>query len=254
LSSSTPPAPEPSAPATAPGPPGRLKHYFIRYTIRFFVGCYLRVRFEGADRIPGGTPYVLNFNHPNWVDPFLVASHWPDRPRLFIFGPKEEDMRIGWRNRAITWSRMALPFKPSRTNLLDTTRRATGVLAAGYVLAIAAEGRLSEGEGEMANLQEGAAFIALRAGVPIVPLAIIGTRWLRFGKRVTMRVGRPLYPGGRRADRRSVGALTAELRVAMEEMLAGAHEEPPPGRFGRWLTDVFNERPWLEEQKDHHDH
>ena len=84
---------------------------------------------------------------------------------------------------------MAVPFRPSKTDLLDTTRRATSVLKAGYVLALAGEGRLSDREGAIVPLEDGAAFFALRAGVPIVPMAIIGARWLRFGKTVTMRVG-----------------------------------------------------------------
>jgi 1-acyl-sn-glycerol-3-phosphate acyltransferase len=237
LSPSSPPAPELGGP---------LKRSFIRYGVRFFVGCYLRVRLERAENIPTDTAYVLNFNHPNWVDPFLIASHWPDRRPLFIFGPKEEDMLVGRRNRVIRWSRMAVPFRPSRTDMLDTTRRALGVLNADYVLAIAGEGRLSDREGAIVPLREGAAFIALRAHVPIVPLAIIGTRWLRFGKRITMRVGVPIPVEGR-ADRQSLAALTAKLTESLEGLLEGAQEGAPPGRFGRWVTDVFNERPWLNE-------
>ncbi len=232
----------------APEPGGRLKRAFIRYGIRLFVAGYLRVRFEGGGLIPKGTAYLLNFNHPSWADPFLIAAYWPTERPLFIFGPKEEDMRAGWRNRLISWSRMAVPFKPSRSDLLDTTRRATAVLSAGYVLAIAGEGRLSDRSDEVVRLQDGAAFIALRAGVPIVPVAIVGTRWLHFGKRVTLRVGQPIAVGGR-ADRPSVAALTRRLEGTMNEMLAGAPPEMVPRRFGRWVTDVFNDRPWLTEDR-----
>jgi 1-acyl-sn-glycerol-3-phosphate acyltransferase len=233
--------------SSAPSPPGLLKSIFLRYGIRFFVGSYLRVRHEGFDLVPDA-PYLLNFSHPNWVDPFLVASHWPRRHRVFILGPKEEDMRTGWRNRLIGWSHVAVPFKPSKSDLIDTTRRAVSVLKAGYVLGIAGEGRLSDREGAIVPLQDGAAFFALRANVPIVPMAIIGTRWLRFGKRITMRVGPAIELRGRRADREGVISVTEELQAAMEQLLIGVREEPPPGPFGRWLTDLFNERPWLLEQ------
>jgi len=167
-----------------PRRPGRLRRAFLRNAIRFFVGSYLRVRHEGFETLPD-PPYLLMFSHPNWVDPFLLASHWPSRHTLFIFGPQEEDMNSGWRNALIRWSQMSVPFRPSKTDLIDTTRRATGVLKAGYVLALAGEGRLSDREGAIVPLQDGAAFFALRADVPVVPLAIIGTRWLRFGKPVT---------------------------------------------------------------------
>jgi 1-acyl-sn-glycerol-3-phosphate acyltransferase len=199
------------------------------------------------DRIPTGTPYLLCFSHPNWVDPFLLVAFWPDNPRMFIFGPREEDMATGWRNRVIGWSRAAVPFKPSKSNLLDTTRRAMAILERGSVLAIAGEGRLSDREGAIVPLQDGAAFLALRAGVPVVPVAIIGTRWLHFGKRITLKVGSPLTPDGLRPDRPGVAAFTARLQAAMTELLAGVEEGPPPGPFGRWVTDLFNERPWLDE-------
>jgi 1-acyl-sn-glycerol-3-phosphate acyltransferase len=246
------PSPAPEAPRFSrytPQRPGRFRRAFLHNAIRFFVGCYLRVRHENLDTLPE-PPYLLMFSHPNWVDPFLLASHWPDPRRLFIFGPKEEDMNVGWRNALIRWSQMAVPFRPSKTDLLDTTRRATAVLNAGYVLALAGEGRLSDREGAIVPLQDGAAFFALRARVPVVPLAIIGTRWLRFGKTITMRAGPVVTTDGRRADREGVAALTEELQSALEALLVGVKDEPPPGWFGRWLTDVFNERPWLNEPPD----
>lgn len=231
----------------APEPAGWLKRNFIRYALRFLISCYLRVRLERLELLPAGPQYLLSFSHPNWVDPFLLAAFWPKRHRLLIFGPKEEDMMSGWRNHVISWSHLAVPFKPSKSDLLDTTRRATGALKANFVLAIAGEGRLSDREGAIVPLEDGAAFFALRAGVPIVPLAVIGTRWLHFGTRVTMRVGPPLPVDGLRADREGVALLTVRLQAAMEELLVGVSETPPPGRFGRWVTDIFNERPWLNE-------
>ncbi len=173
------------------------------------IRCYLRVRLAGVDNIPTDTPYVLCFSHPNWVDPFLFVAFWPERPPLFIFGPREEDMAVGWRNRLIGWSEMGVPFKPHRSDLLDTTRRAVGVLKAGNVLIIAGEGRLSDREGEIVPLYDGPAYFALRAKVPVLPVAVIGTRWLRFGGTVTLRAGMLLPIDGLRADRAGVETLTA---------------------------------------------
>src|SRR3712207_6504399 len=78
LSGKSSPAPEPTSGGGQPSPRrgGLLKRSFIRYAIRFFVGCYLRVRRQGFERLPE-PPYLLVFSHPNWVDPFLLASQWP---------------------------------------------------------------------------------------------------------------------------------------------------------------------------------
>jgi len=226
-------------------PPGRLKHGFIRIGLRLLISCYLRVRVAGLDKIPGDRAYVLNFSHPSWMDPLLLVAFWPEPPMVYIFGPKEEDMQVGWRNALMNWSRASVPFKPSKSDLLETTRRAVRVLSAGKVLAIAGEGRLSDREGAIVPLQDGSAFFALRAGVPIVPVAIIGTRWLRFGKRVTIRAGEPLSTQGMRANREGVLELTERLQAATDALLVGVVDEPPPGPFGRWLTELFADRPWL---------
>jgi 1-acyl-sn-glycerol-3-phosphate acyltransferase len=246
------PSPRPRRPPLLPvlDPPGPLKYNFVRYGLRFLIACYLRIRVEGADRLPRDSGYLICFSHPNWVDPLLLVAHWPDTRWLYIFGPREADMRVGWRNKLIVWGRISVPFRPTKNDLLDTTRRAVGVLRKGHLLAIAGEGRLSDREGAIVPLEDGPAFLALRAGVPIVPAAVIGTRWLGFGKRVTVRIGAPVPTAGLRADRETVARVTAELQVAVEELLVGVEEEPPPGPFGRWFTDVFNERPWLTEQQE----
>jgi len=229
-------------------PPGRLKYNFIRYGLRFLVGCYLRVRVEGAQLLPADRPYLICFSHPNWVDPMIVVGHWPDKRWVYVFGPRERDMREGWRNKLIVWGRLSVPFRPSKADLLETTRRAVGVMKKGNLLALAGEGRLSDREGAIVPLQDGAAFFALRAGVPIVPVAIIGTRWLRFGKRVIMRIGEAVPTDGMRADRETVAQVTAVLQAALEKLLVGVADEGPPGPFGRWMTETFNERPWLNDK------
>lgn len=64
----------------------------------------------------------------------------PFRPRLYFFGPKEEDMAVGGRNRLMSWTRTSVAYRPGKSDLLDATRRVGAVIAAGGVLAIAGEG------------------------------------------------------------------------------------------------------------------
>ena len=80
-------------------------------------------------------------------------------------------MGMGGRNRLMYWTGTAIPYKPGKNDLLDATRRVGAVLATGSVVAIAGEGRIHVRETELLPLSEGAAYFALRSGVPLVPIA-----------------------------------------------------------------------------------
>lgn len=217
------------------------RYWLTRIVISVLVRAYLRVRLDGRERLPGG-PAIYCFNHLNWTDPFMLLATLPGRPRLFFFGPKEEDMSSGGRNRLMTWTGTAIPYKPAKTDLREATRRVERVLAAGGVVAIAGEGRIHALERSLLPLSEGPAYFALRAGVPIVPVVIAGSSWLRFGGRVTVTVGEAIAVEGR-PTRAAVDGLTERTWSAMYAQVAGASEPAPPGPFGRWLTEVFNDWP-----------
>jgi hypothetical protein len=78
--------------------------------------------------------------------------------------------------------------------------------------------------------------------VPIVPVAVNGGSWLDLRRTLRVRVGRPI-PTGERATSEIVAALTAETWLALKALVADAPEPAVPGRFGRWLTELFNDWP-----------
>jgi 1-acyl-sn-glycerol-3-phosphate acyltransferase len=232
--------------ALLPGPPihpirRSIRYWISRLLVWFLVRCYVRLRVEGRERLPAG-PAIYCFNHLSWADPFVLMAVLPFRPRLFFFGPKEEDMRAGGRNRVMYWTGTAIAYKPGKNDLIDTTRRVGAVLDTGAVVAIAGEGRIGAVESSLLPINEGAAYFALRSGVPLVPMAISGTSWLRFAGRVRVRVGAPLVAAGR-PSRVAVEALTNRLGEALAGLVADAPPVARPGRVGQWLTERFNEWP-----------
>lgn len=232
--------------AVLPGPPispwrRTVRYWVSRIVVAGLTRGYLRVRLDARERLPPG-PAIYCFNHMSWADPFVLMAVLPFRPRLWFFGPKEEDLRVGGRNRVMYWTGSAIPYKPAKNDLLEATRRVGAVIAAGGVVAIAGEGRIHPRESQLLPLSDGAAFFALRSSVPLVPMSISGTSWLRFGGRVLVRVGEPIEASGR-ANREAVTELTARLTVALKALIADAPDVPEPGRIGRWVTERFNDWP-----------
>ena len=218
-----------------------FRYWVTRITAWIVVRAYLRPRLEGRARLPAG-PAIYCFNHMNWSDPFVLMAILPLRPRLYFFGPKEEDMDVGGRNRVMSWTRTTVSYRPGKNDLLEATRRVSAVLASGGVLGIAGEGRIHASERELLPLEEGPAYFALRAGVPLVPIAISGTSWLRLGRRVHVVVGEPLLATGR-PTREAVTELTARCWSALHALVADRPDFRRPGPVGRWLTEAFNDWP-----------
>ena len=216
--------------------------YWVSRAVAWIVArAYLRPRLEGRERLPD-RPAIYCFNHMNWMDPFVLMATLPMKPRLYFFGPKEEDMAVGPRNRIMNWTCATVPYRPGKNDLLEATRRVSAVLASGGVLAIAGEGRIHASEHDLLRLEEGPAYFALRSGVLLVPIAISGTSWLKLGRRIRVVVGEPIEVTGR-PRREAVDELTARCWTALHALVADRPDFPPPGPVGRWVTEVFNDWP-----------
>jgi 1-acyl-sn-glycerol-3-phosphate acyltransferase len=187
---------------------------------------YFRLRVEGAAHLPAAGPCVLAANHVSYADPIVLATACP-RPVRFIVD------RGQYRRPLVHWIAAGTGAIPVENNPRDlgSVRRALQALHDGAVLGIFPEGARSA-DGALGALRPGAALLALRAGVPLVPAAIVGMfhaysrhHLLPRPLPVTVRFGAPLpIPGSwrRHAAREHLDEATRLLAEALGALLRQA--------------------------------
>jgi 1-acyl-sn-glycerol-3-phosphate acyltransferase len=188
-----------------------------------------RARVTGQKRLPADGGYVLAPSHRSMMDVTLVAVV---TQRKIRFMGKAEVFRIpvlGWLFRTLGGLEVARDGTDRKA-----LRDAMVMLQAGDPLVVFPEGTRQNGP-KIQPLQPGAAYLALRANVPIVPVGIAGTeeiarssgrRLPRFG-RVAIVVGEPLLPPARTTSavpRAEVDALTTRLAEELQQVFDEALE------------------------------
>lgn len=181
----------------------------------------------GAGNLPQSGPFLIAPLHRSDID-FLIVARITRRRLRFI---AKSGIFV---NRPFNWLIETLGAFPVHRQATDREafNRALEILLAGEPLVIFPEGTRNTGP-TIGPTREGAAYLALRAGVPLVPVGLAGTdRVLARGKRlprparVAAVVGEPLMAGvahhagdgRRRVPRSAVHALTEELRRAIQAL------------------------------------
>jgi 1-acyl-sn-glycerol-3-phosphate acyltransferase len=131
----------------------------------------VRVTVEGLDRVVPGTTYVFVSNHQSIYDTPVVFSSLPFQLRIIAKESLSKFPVLGWhlrRGRHLFVDRR----HPDRAGIL---RRWRALVSEGLSLIIYAEGTRSP-DGRVARFKAGSFLLAIEAQLPVVPVAIIGTR------------------------------------------------------------------------------
>jgi len=199
--------------------------------IRLYAHAMLRaagVRHQasGLENIPGGT-CVFVCNHQSHFDPLLVLAHLSRHTR---FVAKAELFQIPVFGPALKATGMIRVERTGGERDRQTIRDAVAQVRERVSVVFFPEGTRSE-SGELKPFKKGAATLAIEAGVPVVPIAVAGTkeilpkgaRWIHGGQRAVMRVGEQLSTRGLGPEDRD--ALTARMREAVQNLLDEANAE-----------------------------
>jgi 1-acyl-sn-glycerol-3-phosphate acyltransferase len=131
----------------------------------------VRVRVEGLERISPGTTYVFVSNHQSIYDIPVIFASLPLQLRIIAKQSLSKFPVLGWHLRR--GGHLFVDRRhPDRAGILARWR---ALVTDGLSLIIFAEGTRSA-DGHVARFKAGSFLLAMQAGLPIVPLSVIGTR------------------------------------------------------------------------------
>jgi 1-acyl-sn-glycerol-3-phosphate acyltransferase len=147
----------------------RIMHFWARWLLRLgFVKC----RVFGIEKLDRTRPYVLASNHASYMDTPVVISSIPLQFRFFAKKGLFSIPFLGWHLRHA--GHLPVVRDDPRASIKSMTEGAKLIALRKVSMLLFPEGGRTERG--LRPFKEGAAYLAIKAGVPAVPVALIGTR------------------------------------------------------------------------------
>jgi 1-acyl-sn-glycerol-3-phosphate acyltransferase len=186
----------------------------------------VRVTVEGLDRIDPKQPYVFIGNHASYFDTPVALAYIPAQ---FRFLAKRGLFQIPFLGTHLSRAgHIPVPREDPRASVKTMQLAAEKIQQKKISLLIFPEGGRSH-DGILRPFKEGGAYIAIRAGVPVVPVVMLGTREiLPYGGgvpqagAVVMKVLSPIDTTNMSLKER--GRLTEQVRELILSELEPAHK------------------------------
>jgi 1-acyl-sn-glycerol-3-phosphate acyltransferase len=199
---------------------GRRLHWFSRTWSRLIMKTILSpVKVTGLDKIDLSKPYVYALNHASALDIPVLYVNLPFQFRIVF---KKELLAypiVGWQLRR---SGQVCIDQQKPTNSIAAIRSAVKSLRAGMPLVIFPEGGRTP-DGDIKPFLPGAFFLAIKAQVDIVPVALVGTYELLpmntyhiKCRPLEMRVGEPISTAG--MTMRDLEVVSTKVLQEMEKL------------------------------------
>src|SRR5438132_3529840 len=205
----------------------------VRLVASLLLPLLFRFDIRGLERVPN-TAFVLIANHLGWMDALSLLALFPAEPRIHLLADPTSMMK----NRPL-WTLVRatggiVPVDRAQRGNALLFKHVDLCLKKGGVVAVFPEGDFGPREGQLLPFKKGFAHFAVEAGVPVLPVALVGMKEVWLGKRLLLKVGQPILTTGKTIDevhRLGEEAIASLLPVYVE----------PSGRkpLRRWLTSLF---------------
>ena len=200
-------------------------YQFARAIVLSVCKVFFRVRVVGLENVPASGPYIVAPSHRSNLDvPFAAFV----TRRTIRFLAKEELFTPGFGEKL--FNALGAIAVDRGTADRGALRKIEAALKEGSVVGLFPEGTRKSGP-EIADLFDGTTYLAVKLGVPIVPVGIGGSEYiLAKGRkiprihRVAVSVGKPIVAPELegRARRAAAGRLTAELHTELQRVFEDA--------------------------------
>jgi len=179
---------------------GTTQHRLARQWARMLLAVsFVSATVRGAERLDPDTSYVVVANHSSYMDIPALYSALPLELRFFAKKGLFSIPLLGWHLRRA--GHLPVVRDDARASLKSMSDGAKLMRERGIsVLLFPEGGRTVEG---MRQFKEGAAYIAIKAGVPVVPVGLVNMRsvlpmnsWLLRPARVEIQIGEPIDTSG----------------------------------------------------------
>ena len=201
----------------------RAAYKIVRFIVTSFCRTWCRMTIEGRENVPAEGPFLLAPTHRSILDT-PIASGVTHRRMRFMGADKY------WKNRAFGRLLTSLGGFPVSRGTADreALKRCIAVLEGGEPLVLFPEGERKSGP-LVAPLFDGATYVAVKAGVPIVPVGIGGSeRVMPKGakfispRKVHVVVGKPIPTAtdaqNPKAQRDAARQLTVDLHAELQRV------------------------------------
>ena len=185
----------------------------------------IRVQVEGLDNIPSGV-CIFAANHVSNMDPLAFVPAIPRRVSLLA---KKQVFRIPILSTAMRLAKLIPVDREDREAAASSVDIAVQYLKEGLSFAVYPEGTRSR-DGRLLPFKKGTFVMAIEAGVPVVPVSIVGAQTLLRKGDWTMQPGEVIIRFGPAVDASTYSMdKRAELLARVEALVAaGLPEDQRP--------------------------